>query len=77
MSNNVNSKDKGRKCIFSKIYKDDKCCGNKNKHHRIGIIMSESRDGTCYRIQWDNMKGIQGVHKSFIEIVDDNFSYII
>jgi len=36
-----------------------------------GVIVGESRDGTCWWILWDGLKGKQAFSKRFIHKIDE------
>lgn len=36
---------------------------------RRGVIVGESRDQTCWRVQWDSMSSPYTYHKDFIRIL--------
>jgi hypothetical protein len=59
---------KGAKCKYNEYHRKSFRCSQRI-NDRTGIILGETRDGSCYYILWDSAKGKKIVSKSFIEII--------
>lgn len=56
---------KGRRCKLSEEGREAF-----TKQDREGVIVGESRDGTCWNVKWDDVKTSAGYHKSFITVLE-------
>jgi hypothetical protein len=56
---------KGQRCKFS-----DEGREAFTKKDREGMVIGESRDGTCWQIKWDDVKTPSSYHKSYITILE-------
>lgn len=59
----------GTRCALSQAGKR----GMSYDHDRVGDVIGQSKDGTCWRVRWDGRKkrSIDTLHKDFIVLLGD------